>query len=122
MAEFPEAVQKVYEQICEQFSDVVFTGSRAMGVASESSDWDFVVCDEVGSEERLGIGNYGADERVSRSNEPEFTSVRIGDVNLIIDHRGSEMLVRWAAATDYCAEREVADRDTRIAIFERFGV
>lgn len=114
----PPEVEKTYQLIRSQFGDVVFTGSRAMGVETESSDWDFVVSAERGEEVKLGFVPQG-DE--SRSNQMYFTSVRIGEVNLIIDHRGEGILANWAAATDYCAERAVADKLERIKIFESFG-
>lgn len=117
---FPEDVQRTYDRICEVFSEVVFTGSRAMGVETESSDWDFVVSDVLGSETKIGIEDLRHGESVAAV--PGFTSIRIDSVNLIIDHRDGEVLASWAAATDYCAERMVADKAERIKIFEQFGV
>jgi hypothetical protein len=124
---FPTDVQRIYEMIRRKWSDVVFTGSQAMGVAKDNSDWDFVVCDELGFDIGYELGceqyysNTGEELSMRQCSIKYFTSMRFGMVNLIVDHRGSGVLANWAAATDYCTERAISDKSERIRVFESFG-
>lgn len=116
----PEDVERVYQQICERWGDVVFTGSQAIGCATEKSDWDFVVSDS----EDFIIPEYFKFDRlnaISCKGSKYITSVRIGNVNLIVDHRGDDILDNWRIATDYCQEHCVFDKQARIKVFDEMG-
>jgi hypothetical protein len=116
----PEDVERVYQQICDLWHDVVFTGSQAIGCASEKSDWDFVVSDHLSFwlPMHLTPDKIGS---VSCNGTKYITSVRIGNVNLIVDHRGDDILDNWRIATDYCQEHCVFDKQARIKVFDEMG-
>lgn len=114
----PEDVERVYQQICEQWGDVVFTGSQAIGCATEASDWDFVVSDVEGFTPPFNVDTAG---EISCEGVRYITTMRIGKVNLIVDHRGPQILDNWRIATDYCQEHCVFDKSERIKMFEHFG-
>lgn len=114
----PEDVERVYQQICERWDDVVFTGSQAIGCATEASDWDFVVSDVKEFILPFPADSVGA---ISCEGSRYITTMRIGKVNLIVDHRGPQILDNWRIATDYCQEHCVFDKTERIKMFEHFG-
>ena len=116
----PADVEQIYEMICEQWTDVVFTGSQAIGCATEKSDWDFVVSDhsEFWLPQHLTPDTTNA---ISCKGSKYITSVRIGKVNLIVDHRGDSILDNWRIATDYCQEHCVFDKQARIKVFDEMG-
>lgn len=121
---FPEDIQSIYARIAERWPNVVFTGSRAIGCAQEDSDWDFVVYECFPFDaQSIGLVTGGDVSLTKRMLEhpPQFTSLRIGNVNLIVDHRGEDVLANWAAATDYCLENRVFDKQERIKVFDSFG-
>lgn len=118
----PEDVERTYEQICERWDDVVFTGSQIIGCATKDSDWDFAVADVkefrwvvLDSMDKWNVNH------ISHNGVSYITSVRIGKVNLIVDHRGSSILDNWRIATDYCTENAVFNKTERIKVFEQMG-
>lgn len=123
---FPIDVQQTYETIQSRWRKVVFTGSRAIGCPRDDSDWDFVVEDAWPTDlsefaESFDEGDDASlNRRQAEDGGPKFTSVRIGLVNLIVDHR-PDSLGNWAAATDYCTEMRVFDKEERIKVFDMFG-
>jgi hypothetical protein len=110
----------VYQQICDLWHDVVFTGSQAIGCASEKSDWDFVVSDDTGFQLPQNL-TPDVTNAISCKGSHDITSVRFGKVNLIVDHRGDNILDNWRIATDYCQEHCVFDKRARIKVFEEMG-
>lgn len=114
----PEDVERAYEQICGRWSDVVFTGSQAIGCATKDSDWDFVVSDAEEFQHTLTPDTSG---RISCQGKHYITTMRIGKVNLIVDHRGESILDNWRIATDYCQEHCVFDKQARIKVFDEMG-
>ena len=123
----PDGVQKIYEKFCLRWDDVVFTGSQAIGCAKPDSDWDFVVSDTddfcMVDPFNLNLNlnlNYTTNA-ISCGGKKYITSVRIGKVNLIVDHRGDEILDNWRIATDYCQEHAVFDKQARIKVFDEMG-
>ena len=118
----PEEVELVYEKICERWGDVVLTGSQAIGCATKDSDWDFVVSDKFQFTLPDCLNpNYDRVGAVSCGGSRKITSVRIGNVNLIVDHRGNKILDNWRIATDYCQEHCVFDKQKRIKVFNEMG-
>jgi hypothetical protein len=116
----PDAVEEVYRWICNQWTDVVFTGSQAIGCAKSDSDWDFVVSDHKDFWLPLHL-TPDKTNAISCGGSKYITSVRIGKVNLIVDHRGDEILDNWRIATDYCQEHAVFDKQARIKVFDEMG-
>ncbi len=118
----PDEVLALYGVICNRWGDVVFTGSRAIGCAKKESDWDFVVADKEDFELPVAAGiNHDSRGTVSHNNTAFITSVRVGKVNLIVDHRGSSILDNWRIATDYCQEHAVFNRNDRVKVFKEMG-
>ena len=131
--EFPENVAIIYAMLTKKWPRVVFTGSRAMGVSGPDSDWDFVVADDEGFKLNLELSEYLDDafknpeafptHNPYESKGNKLTSLRFGQVNLIVDHRGPpySVLDSWRGATDHCRDNKVSDKAERIRIFESFG-
>ncbi len=116
----PEDVEQVYEWICGRWNDVVFTGSQAIGCAKPESDWDFVVTDTVDFILPTDM-DFDRINSISCQGSKYITSVRMGKVNLIVDHRGEQILDNWRIATDYCQEHAVFDKQARIKVFDEMG-
>ena len=130
--EFPENVAMIYEMLTKKWPRVVFTGSRAMGVSGPDSDWDFVVADDEGFKLNPELSLYLDDTFKNPEAFPthsqyeskghKLTSLRFGQVNLIVDHRaGVPALDKWQCATDYCRATKVVSKSERIRIFESFS-
>lgn len=122
VGEFPADVAECVRELQKIFGFVVFTGSRAIGHWGEDSDWDFVV--EAPEAVILDLPTkYEFSCTASLNGVPLFSSLRSGEVNLIIDHSGEkDILERWMIATDACIDRGCTTRDERIAVFREFGV
>mgnify|MGYP003505086801 CR=1 FL=1 len=118
----PDDVEHVYQKICDRWGDVVFTGSQAIGCAKPDSDWDFVVSDAADFALPVAADlPHDKENAISCGGSKYITSVRIGKVNLIVDHRGDEILDNWRIATDYCQEHAVFDKQARIKVFDEMG-
>ena len=131
--------------------DVVFTGSRIIGGWTDASDWDLVVAcplddprvrelknqmyrinDEIVRQwrDRISEGDDPFDPTMPTdvqigSNSFEgvdyITTLRVGVVNIIIEHRGGDFLDRWRIATDMAIEAGALTKAERIRIFEECG-
>ena len=120
--ELPQDVQAIVDELEPQFDDMVFTGSQIIGGAKPDSDWDFVV---ACSEGELNLKRIPAPDttcgRISCEHTRKITTYRFGKVNLIVDHRGPQILDNWRIATDYCIEHGLVDKTERIKAFEMLG-
>ncbi len=119
--ELPPDVQAIVDELSTQFDDMVFTGSQIIGGAKPDSDWDFVVSCSIPElwEKRFPVvTNRGS---VSCEGSCYITTYRFGKVNLIVDHRGPQILDNWRIATDYCIEHGLVDKTERIKAFEMLG-
>lgn len=122
VGEFPADIAKLVCELQKIFGLVVFTGSRAIGHWRDDSDWDFVVSASELALDELPA-KYALSCTASLNGVPLFSSLRSGEVNLIVDHSGEkDMLERWMVATDACVDRGCKTRDERIAVFREFGV
>ena len=122
-ATIPHDVATEHSRLVRIYGEVLFTGSRAMGVERPSSDWDFVV---VGTEEdaiREAGSPQGSREGSAAMLMERFGgwSVYLGRVNLIIAP-SKEVFAAWAIATDWCCERSqgVTDKRVRTHVFDHF--
>lgn len=117
----PPDVQAIVDELEPQFDDIVFTGSQVIGGARPDSDWDFVVScslDEMMGKRFPKPDSTGA---ISCDGVDYITTYRFGKVNLIVDHRGPQILDNWRIATDYCIEHGLVDKAERIKAFEMLG-
>lgn len=131
--------------------DVVFTGSRIIGGWTDASDWDLVVACALDDprvldlkhqmyqinheivrqwRDRSSEGNGPFDPRMptdvqigSKSCEgvDYITTLRVREVNIIIEHRGGDFLDRWRIATDMAIEAGALTKAERVRIFEECG-
>ena len=118
--QFPADIFSDYVKLTENFEQVVFTGSRAMGGWSDKSDYDFVV---ARGKTKVNVGHLGYRFRTQQGienyeGEEHLTSYRKGAINLLV-MEDPDKLDDWAVATDYCIEHGISERPARIAAFRR---
>jgi len=131
--------------------DVVFTGSRIIGGWTEASDWDLVVACALDDPRVLDLKHqmYQINDeivrqwrdRISEGDDPfdpsmptdvqigskscegvdYITTLRVREVNIIIEHRGGDFLDRWRIATDMAIEAGALTKAERARIFEECG-
>ena len=121
--ELPADVQAIVDQLEPQFDDMVFTGSQIIGGAKPDSDWDFVVACSIEelAERHKQLPAPDSFGSISCEGVDYITTYRFGKVNLIVDHRGPQILDNWRIATDYCIENCLVDKVERIKAFEMLG-
>lgn len=135
--------KKVFD-FCNSKYETVFTGSRAIGVNSESSDWDFAICVPKNKMDKLAYlickefdgeilngGRYSlfeSGERLVISIRPNkwFFGLFDGDtvIHIIIDCDDFTSINCWKNATEYCKlnPQKCQTKADRIEIFENYGV
>jgi hypothetical protein len=138
-------VQKVFDY-CNNKSETVFTGSRAIGVGTKNSDWDFVMCVSEYDMYKFPyiLANHfdgkileGGEYSLFESNQrivieicPNkwFFGLFKGDtvIHVIIEREeeGLPILTFWKVATNYCRENpdKCKNKLDRLNIFSYFGV
>lgn len=138
---FPDHVKDVLSFLPDNY---LFTGSRALGVETKKSDWDFVVSSECTYSDRYDLweqlyyrGYYAVEERSEQysSNTSSVLSVyipvgtrflfftRYDKINVIFEE--TKFFPAWVRATKHCLSLDkelIKNKADRIFYFWNSGV